>query len=36
MADPTEPPLSPDRLRILRLALRKTVPSQSLGAPLRR
>ena len=36
MADPTEPPLSPDRLRTLRLALRKTVPSQSLGAHLRR
>ncbi|MGQ0566450.1 MAG: DUF58 domain-containing protein [Gemmobacter sp.] len=36
MADPTEPPLSPDRLRSLRLGLRKTVPSHSLGAHLRR
>ena len=36
MADPTEPPLSPDRLRNLRLGLRTTVPSHSLGAHLRR
>lgn len=36
MTDPTEPPLSVDRLQKLRLALRKTVPAQSLGAHLRR
>ena len=36
MTDPTEPPLSLDRLQRLRLALRKTVPSQTLGTHLRR
>jgi uncharacterized protein (DUF58 family) len=36
MIDPTEPPLSLDRLQRLRLALRKTVPSQTLGTHLRR
>lgn len=36
MQDPTEPPLSIGHLRRLRLALRKTVPSQSIGPHLRR
>lgn len=36
MIDPTAPPLPLDRLQRLRLALRKTVPSQTLGTHLRR
>jgi uncharacterized protein (DUF58 family) len=36
MVDPTQPPLSVDRLQRLRLALHRSVPSQSLGVHLRR